>query len=461
MFGYAALPELMSEEKAHRKDRDVVRDAEYSLYAFVLCDHNDDEFRENIAHVFSDLDRHTGENLLFTSLIKSDIAVRFRLEKDYPLEVMPGGQCAIDDNLYQHALLEAFQISLSDLPAIVLTTSLESDHWYVIRVADVYQCMHWLEVLRGYADDMADNIPVSIEDVLNRRVSQSTCSGSWYFVEGAPICDLVEVVKAAVNMSVRGSDEARWAFAEVCERLKDGIMCSWGDDDANEKNGAIVRLVKYLEVISKPSRPCRARQSECDDILMAPRDMFEPDTVRYIDIFEELHGNRVIRDMDDYTVLCSLLHKIFESEINASVLQLMRKNIDIPMPEFYDKFYPDSKECYVRRAKMKEAINLNRYLKGEPVKYVSPGLGKVLLAFQILSEDSSSFRDDMQGFGIDESSRVEFSALWDSICSIRNREAHCQVITWPQYHCLLEAVSHVIKYYLSSLIEMKQSLRYR
>ena len=56
---------------------------------------------------------------------------------------------------------------------------------------------------------------------------------------------------------------------------------------------------------------------------------FEKDTLRYLEIFEELSGNPVMREMGDYTVLCSLLHKIFESEINASVLQLVRKNIDI------------------------------------------------------------------------------------------------------------------------------------
>ena len=86
-------------------------------------------------------------------------------------------------------------------------------------------------------------------------------------------------------------------------------------------------------------------------------------------MFEILSNNREMQSMEDHTVLCSLIHKIFESEINASVLQLMRKQIRIPMPEFYDKFFPDRKDCYVKN------VNLNRYLKGNPKKYVSPGLG--------------------------------------------------------------------------------------
>lgn len=469
MTRYSLLSKMMRKGDNLAKGLDGLEESEandihkdYSLYAFVLCDHRDIRFREYSTDHFPRLDKRTGSNLLFFSLVKPNADVKFTLQRYYDRNeaLTANDYYPVNDALYQHALLEAFQISSADLPAIVVTTSLESCQWYVIRVADAFQASHWLVTLSKIADDIACGEPVDMTEELNSSVSVSTSSGRWYAVEGAPICELIAAVEAAAALSVRGSKSAGSAFEEVCERLKGGVRDSWEeDDDVNEKNGAVVRLVKYLEIISKPYSPCRSSQPECGNLLMAPRYMFEPDTVRYMDIFGELRNNKVIRDKDDYTVLCSLLHKIFESEINASVLQLMRKSIDIPMPEFYDKFYPGSRKCYVQRPKMTDGINLNRYLKGDPLKYVSPGLGKVLLAFQILSEDNASFCDDMKGFGIDQCSRIELHDLWKSICNIRNREAHCQVITEEQYHDLLNAVSHVMNAYMPYLIEMKQSLR--
>ena len=108
---------------------------------------------------------------------------------------------------------------------------------------------------------------------------------------------------------------------------------------------------------------------------------------------------------------------------------------------------------------MREGINLNRYIKGEPLKYVSPGLGKVLVACRILSEDKASFRNDMSDFGMDEKSLDNLCHLWDRICHIRNLEAHCQVITEEQYHELFHAVSHVMQDYQLNLFKMKSSLR--
>ena len=467
MTRYSLLSKLMRKEVGQSKVRDGFRDAideerameihrKFSLYAFVLCDHNDELFREHMTDVFSDLDRHTGKNLLFASLVKSNSDVRYRLEQYYRVEdaLTAPSQYAIDDNLYQHALLEAFQMSLNDLPAIVLTTSLESDHWYVIRVADAHQCMHWLEVLKGYADDMADNFPVSIEEVLNKRVSQSTSSGNWYLVEVAPICDLLSAVESAAALSMMrhrhnnsNKDYTRDIFEEVCKRL-----INYTDDE--EKKGIIVSLVKYLQALTIETDIGYPRIPYGHESGMGLSRLVEPETLKYIRMFEILNDNPDLRHMEDHTVLCSLMHKIFESEINASILQLMRKQIRIPMPDFYDKFFPDRQDCYVRN------VNLNRYLKGNPKKYVSPGLGNARFAFNVLSEELE-FRNLLSRYGISDDNREILNNLWHCISEIRNREAHCQVITDEQYYEICNAVSYVMNNYLPLLFEIKQDLRGR
>lgn len=455
MTRYSLLSKLMRKEENRdngpdRLEEDVAKEAlgRYSLYAFALCDHKDSGFRNYMTAQFSKLDRRTGENLLFFSLVRPDTSVEYTLKRYYdPEEALTAHDShPVDDRLYQHALLEAFQVSVSDLPAIVLTTSLENNEWYVIPVADEFQTSQWLVTLGKVADDIARGCPVNLTEELDDAVSQSTSSRSWYAAEGVPVCDLLAAVESAAAMAYRRNRNARKVFDEVCGRLNGYVA------DDEEKRGVVVRLVKYLQTLSLGMARTRSKHPELDCILKTDRQMVEPDTVRYMEIFEELCGNERIRSMGDYTVLCSLMHKIFETEINASVLQLMRQHINIPMPEFYDRFFPDRKDCYVGN------INLNRYLKGNPVKYVSPGLGSACTAYRILME-KAEFCESLSGYGINEESVGRLHFLWNEIFNIRNLEAHCQIITEEQYSMMLDAVSEIVRLYLPKFIEMKMKLK--
>ena len=180
--------------------------------------------------------------------------------------------------------------------------------------------------------------------------------------------------------------------------------------------------------------------------------MLECETLRYVKMFQILNDSSELRKMEDQTVLCSLLHKIFESEINASLLQLMRRHIRIPMPEFYCRFFPDRKDCYVND------VNLNRYINGNPKKHVSPGLGKVCWAFNVLSEEQE-FCESLARFGISDCGRRTLVELWTRICDIRNMEAHCQMMTEEHYHMMYDAVAYVMDEYMQSLYGIKKELR--
>lgn len=460
MNRYSLLSKLMRKDSGRSGGIDALYEEEaknipqmFSLYAFALCDHEDKVFRNCMTNLFSDLDRHTGKNLLFTALVKPDSDVSYTLKKHYNVKgaLTAMSQYTIDDDLYQYALLEAFQMSSADLPAIVLTTSLESAQWYVIPVADAPQCVQWLSALRGYADDLADNFPVCIEDVLDNLSSQNT-GGRWFAVEGAPICDLLSAIEAAVAfLKSRGRDiveekaYARMVFGEVCDRL-----VNFNSD--GERRAAVVSFVKYLQALTLDSGMSHCRVPHCHDLRIRRSHMLECETLRYVKMFQILNDSSELRKMEDQTVLCSLLHKIFESEINASLLQLMRRHIRIPMPEFYCRFFPDRKDCYVND------VNLNRYINGNPKKHVSPGLGKVCWAFNVLSEEQE-FCESLARFGISDCGRRTLVELWTLICDIRNMEAHCQMMTEEHYHMMYDAVAYVMDEYMQSLYGIKKELR--
>ena len=69
------------EKEVEREARDIQN--KYSLYAFVLCDYRDERFREHVTDLFSCLDRRTGTNLLFFSLVKPLAKVEYRLKVYY------------------------------------------------------------------------------------------------------------------------------------------------------------------------------------------------------------------------------------------------------------------------------------------------------------------------------------------------------------------------------------------
>jgi hypothetical protein len=318
-------------------------------------------------------------------------------------------------------------------------------------VADAPQCVQWLSALRGYADDLADNFPVCIEDVLDNLSSHNT-GGSWFAVEGAPICDLLSAIEAAVAfLKSRGRDiveekaYARMVFGEVCDRL-----VNFNSD--GERRAAVVSFVKYLQALTLDNGMSHCRVPHCHDLRIRRSHMLECDTLRYVKMFQILNDSSELREMEDQTVLCSLLHKIFESEINASLLQLMRRHIRIPMPEFYCRFFPDRKDCYVND------VNLNRYINGNPKKHVSPGLGKVCWAFNVLSEEQE-FCESLARFGISDCGRRTLVELWTRICDIRNMEAHCQMMTEEHYHMMYDAVAYVMDEYMQSLYGIKKELR--
>lgn len=460
MNRYSLLSKLMRKDSGRSGGIDALYEEEaknipqmFSLYAFALCDHEDKVFRNCMTNLFSDLDRHTGKNLLFTALVKPDSDVSYTLKKHYNVKdaLTAMSQYTIDDDLYQHALLEAFQMSSADLPAIVLTTSLENAQWYVIPVADAPQCVQWLSALRGYADDLADNFPVCIEDVLDNLSSQNT-GGRWFAVEGAPICDLLSAIESAVAfLKSRGRDiveekvYARMVFGEVCDRLVNFTSDS-------ERRAAVVSFVKYLQALTLDKGMSHCRVPHCHGLRIRRSHMLECETLRYVKMFQILNGSSELREMEDQTVLCSLLHKIFESEINASLLQLMRRHIRIPMPEFYCRFFPDRKDCYVND------VNLNRYINGNPKKHVSPGLGKVCWAFNVLSEEQE-FCESLARFGISDCGRRMLVEQWTRICDIRNMEAHCQMMTKEHYHMMYDAVAYVMDEYMQSLYGIKKELR--
>jgi hypothetical protein len=190
--------------------------------------------------------------------------------------------------------------------------------------------------------------------------------------------------------------------------------------------------------------------------LLISSNGLEDITLGFLSVYEKILTCFAENKLIDYSVLCSLTHKIFESELNASILQLMRLYKKIPMPECYKKWYATKEKYGVLNGTF--FINLNDHDKGHPKAYRSPGLGNMYYAFKVMSEDGE-WNTLCSKFGLDKEHVNELMSHWENIFRVRNKEAHCTPISFSVYQDITKSVNKVFELCFNNIVMIKKHLR--
>lgn len=442
---------------------------QFNLYAIVLCKHDNHDFINYMSENFERLDRRTGKNLLFFSLAEPGITTEIQgMSWEPNAAMMDAEKYPIDEDIYLYVLTQALKISRNDFPSILITNSLESCNWYVINTS-VGQVQGDLMILTGLANDPDFRFESMIEDELNGMIRDA--GRYWYSVEGKiPLCELLASVEAAA--ATHSSDREKSLKAVKIQREVERRLIEYGDEEYDD-------LVNLFQCLKKPkvdnydynileSLWQDTNNLEPDTIsydynilksLCQDTENLEPDTMSFLEVYDKLLTMYSENLLNDHSVLCSLTHKIFESELNASVLQLMRAFIHIPMPEYYNKWYDgaENKDAYNVTTANGSAVSLNAYIKGNPRKYRSPGLGNTYYAFQALCA-CREWNELCAQFGFEENQIRLFSHLWENIFRDRNFESHCTSMNRIDYQRLTYNVNQVLERFLSNMIKIKKSL---
>lgn len=457
---FSMLSKLMDRAEPSNSDERIEQNisrrflGRFNLYAIVLCKHDNQEFISYMSQNFEKLDKRTGRNLLFFSLAEPGITTEIqRMSWKPEVAMMDVEKYPIDEDIYLYALTEALKISKRDLPSIIITNSLESSNWYVINTS-VEQVYGDLMTLTALSNDTSFEFSSMIEDELNDMILHA--GRQWYMVEGKiPLCEVVAAIEAAVatrSVNHRKCSKAEKTLMEVEYRLM---------GNANKEARDFVKLFNCIK--KQEPDPDQEMHDNYDYNIMEPlcedKKDLEPDTISFLEVYDKLLTMYSENLLTDHSVLCSLTHKIFECELNASVLQLMRAFIHIPMPEYYNKWYDkaENRDAYNVTTANGSAVSLNTYIKGNPRKYRSPGLGNTCYAFQALCA-CKEWNELCAQFGFEESQIRLFSHLWENIFRDRNSESHCTSMKRRDYHRLTDNVNQVLKLFLSNMIQIKKSL---
>jgi hypothetical protein len=153
-------------------------------------------------------------------------------------------------------------------------------------------------------------------------------------------------------------------------------------------------------------------------------------------------------DEADYSAVTIGYSKFFEREINLSLVQLIRKEIGIPMPLCFDKYYEVNQDFKVEvREDYNVNFNMKDYLGGN---YLPPGLGQSLNTFKKLGPQMSAYVPNYLKL-VQEGKKLN---------AIRNRSAHTELIGKEDLFNIKEAlVSLYVNGILREMLDTKNSLK--
>jgi hypothetical protein len=372
-------------------DDQNVRDnfSRYKAVAVVVHDPDDRDFRRTMKYSFERLHETTGPDFAFITFIDPPLNWK-RAHQDW-MEVrerLSAGE-GCDDRSFFRALQD--RLDLPDSPCLVVTDDLLSANFLVLPTSEE-RFVDQLEAIGQFAQAQEHRFPAddpefnSFLETLGSVWSAQTSDGRTL---AENIADLVAVPaltgKGAFQDRMSIECQRREAENHVRRALrahKRELELARSSEDLNgvaAEEKALRRLTDYMAIIAKtagtdslvhPYRPVsHARDIEWDsetDVFTIPRIncrgmesfskdcltnynrllplYFEPEKIWMqspVDLYH-LTGGAILTD---YSPLGNLLGRAVEEEVNASLVQQLRRMLGVSMPEFYRLWQKDLDVC--------------------------------------------------------------------------------------------------------------------
>lgn len=190
--------------------------------------------------------------------------------------------------------------------------------------------------------------------------------------------------------------------------------------------------------------------------IALPQVGFDVNSLIFIKTYNELYRrnfkSRIIintnsntQDELDFSPLINELAKLFELELNLSIVQWIRQREGIEMPTFYNKYKNDNKE-YIWQGK----LNLNQRERDGSLRGVPIG-NSYFYAENMFRQ--SIFPDEF-------TAPKEMLSVWNTIREVRNTASHASVSSFVDYEKMILNFRKLIDNgYFEELISLKKRLQ--
>jgi len=363
--------------------------SQFKLTAIILCDPDDAAFYAEVKRTFAALDYMTGAYLLFI-LFSDGVGEENIIPEDYTPIIFKNDfelhetvkNLNYNKTLSKQEMLQLakkFNIHAKKLPAIIVTNDLCSREGLVLRTTkdDFFD---QLLLLAGYA--AKHDSPIALNEIDLGKFRARSREEYFKHLIARELEDLF--CKMQLRQEPNDTVAQRYCLNRLCDVISNL-------KDLNSNNDITDKFDELMDDYSS------FRLAGHNQLVMTGTDSHfidkdqlngaEETTLNTLDTY-----NRILALADDnhpfdYLYLANGIGRMFETEINLSVVQQMRKTKGIPMPSYFNRFYKTTREFVIPTNKRAVDLNMldNNYDEYDEV-WRAPNLGDSQAAYKWMRE---------------------------------------------------------------------------
>lgn len=422
---YDLLKPLTDSNRSWSEFSDMKKALEgFNLFAFIIHDPEEhSDFDRKMGRIFDRLDYLTGEKLLFFTLIDPpEEWLRHGRQREYmkylgngKALVLPNPESAItsiDKELTAFSLAKSLNIPIEMLPCIVITGDFGTSYFDWVRTCENH-IEEQLTRLGHRISRVEDrNTIILIKNALMQEINLCEGNGT-EFLEDSLAQALIDVLSFIIDSDApevkQQAEDTITRLRRTLKRVKSGIRQEQNQQPSDlysQLDGLCEKIVAFLAHLNTQPR------QDLSDFIRIDTKHLEVDShiiLKTAHMVNDYLMNAQTR-MIDYTPVVICLAKVFEREINLSVVHWIRESLGVNLPQYFNKYEKGV------RAIFRDNIEFNR--SGPNSKWIPPAMGESQIAYRQLSQEMCEWLNQPQ----------EFLACWDQIRKVRNEAAHTRYV---------------------------------
>lgn len=448
--------------------------APFSLYAFIIHDPAEHQlFAQHLAEFFDWYDHTTGDKLLFFALIDPPQAwLAHAAPREYyqqlqqweARELTSPKQApqSYDRTITAHALATALGISSEHLPCIVVTHSFTGRDFVGFQTDETLIEAQLTEL--GYIAQRhipATPLPEALElflrhhsrNLFSTQIKQDVSALTQSLAKTlSDVLSFTVVVDKATNSSQVMQDkafrQAKRSINELYHQLV-RIKHSATDDAATQLEQLSLHILSVFALLNQNQSASLERfipidpmhlESDSYQILRTAYKVYE-----LLLSDQERRVEEILEQTNDYSPGVIALAKVFEKEINLSLVQWLRQYRGVRLPDYFAR-YQSGKTVKV------DDVNLNNHRAG---LWLPPELGKSKFAFRTVA-----FTENRLPPAWNLQNAHQLLDHWDTIHKKRNDAAHDRVLMPNDLETVKNSFTQLATQgYFRKFYELKVTLR--
>ncbi len=439
--------------------------SKYKLIGFVIHDPRfhfdfDDKFNE----IFEKLDFLTGQQFLFFGLTNPSKEWKERVKgRDYfgiwekELLLNPGNTYATyDPSISTYSLINILDIEYDDLPVIVLTSDLNKNKFSVVKTCDEHLEKQLSDIGFFCEQNKDENIEDKFPELLKNL---NLCNGVFENQLYNTLANALSNFLSFVVKSNPNSKDIQTAVKQVSTVTNSIIHKKelFNDSEFERLNLFLVGAFLNSQV---PRASIPYPNVRVSDIMLSPSTYSADEEPFYVNLNDAERESQIIsntfnsllpvytnfinKNLEDnfeidYTPIAFCLCKIFEIETNLSLVQWIRKELDIEMPLYFKKHKKDNKSYTVTpSAKIISNPKPIDFNQGRNQKWIAPGIGQSELVIQSFFAEKK-LPNEIKDY-------AKLLECWAIIRQLRNKAAHTELIDEKGFQKLKDSYKDLKKY---------------